>query len=118
MLRLKIFAAILLGHRILLRKTDRLPVKQRKRGMPAARPHSFLLCVLKWKLSESIHRQTKCSAFAALRAFRLPVKRRKMNMPAARSHSFVLARFKLEVGREKYEQTGDGGVYSRYISKL
>ena len=49
---------------------------------------------------------------------RLPVKRRKRDMLAARPHSFVLARFKLEVGREKYEQTGDGGVYSRYISKL
>ena len=87
-------------------------------NMPAARSHSFVLARSNWKLSESFHRQTKCSAFAALRAFRLAVKRRKMNMPAARPHSFMLARFKLEVGREKYEQTGDGGVYSRYISKL
>ena len=68
---LESFRRGLLGHRILLRKTDYLPVKRRKR-----------------------------------------------DMLAARSHSFMLARFKLEVGREKYEQTGDGGVYSRYISKL
>ncbi len=47
MLRLKTFAAVLLGHRILLHKTDRLPVKQRKRGMPAARPHSFVLARFK-----------------------------------------------------------------------
>ena len=41
------------------------------------------------------HRQTKCCAFAALRALCLPVKRRKMNMPASQSHSFMLAHFKL-----------------------
>ena len=43
------------------------------------------------------HQQTKCSAFAALRACHLPVKRREMNMPAPRSHSFTLAHFKLEI---------------------
>ena len=46
---------------------------------------------------EVFHQQTKCSAFAALRASHLPVKRREMNMPAPRSHSFTLAHFKLEI---------------------
>ena len=43
MLRLKAFAAVFLRRRILLRKTDCLPVKRRKMNMSASQPHSFML---------------------------------------------------------------------------
>ena len=47
MLRMKVFAVALLGRRILLRKTDCLLARRRKRNMPAARSHSFVLARFK-----------------------------------------------------------------------